>query len=262
MYRYLIIAVLFFSVNLSCTTQKTISNKWDNSFVKNDITGTFVLYDTKTKQYKFHDKSRANKRYLPASTFKILNSLIALETKVIRDENEIIKWDSIDKGWIKWNQDHTLKSAISVSCVWCYQDLARRIGKKQMQKYINEVGYGNKLMGAKEDNFWLVGDLKISAIEQVKFLEKLINNKLPFKVKNQEIVKEIMITDSNEKYVMHSKTGWGTMLNPQIGWLVGYVERDENTWIFALNIDIIKKSDKKYRKKLVYEILKMEGVID
>lgn len=131
-----------------------------------------------------------------------------------------------------------------------------------MQKGLDDADYGNKLTGAKIDNFWLEGDLRISAKEQIKFLKKLINNKLPYKQENQEIVKEILITDSTENYIIRSKTGWAMRVNTQIGWLVGYVEKEHNKWIFAMNINIVERNDAKFRKKITYEILKKETIIE
>ena len=184
--------------------------------------------------------------------------MIALQTSAIKSVNDTIKWDGIDKGWKLWNKDQTMKTAMPISCVWFYQELARRIGKKQMQNWVDKVNYGNRNIGEKIDNFWLEGDLRISAKEQILFIEKLINNELQFDKKIQETVKEIMVTDSTEAYTIHSKTGWTN----QIGWNVGYVETKKNKWIFAMNMDIIKEEDAKYRKKITYEILKIEQIIE
>lgn len=258
------IKLLIFFVSLfifSCGNSQRTGNDWGKFFNKNNTHGTFVLYNLKSKQYKIFNKARSETFYIPASTFKILNSLIALETKVIKNENEIIKWDGIDRGWSEWNKDQNMKSAIGVSCVWFYQELARKIGTARMRKWINKVKYGNQLMGGKVDNFWLEGDLKISAMEQINFLDRLVNNLLPFRQRNISIVKKIMITDSTSNYIIHSKSGWETKTNPQIGWLVGYVEKEQNIWIFAMNMDIGKKTDLKLRKIITYEILKSEKII-
>lgn len=250
--------ILFVSLSIaSCSVTNNTNKEWKVIFNENNVTGTFVLYDISSKEYKYYNKERAGSLYIPASTFKILNSLVALEKNVISDENKIIKWDGVDKGWNKWNKDQNMKSAIYISCVWFYQELARRIGAVQMQKWIDKVEYGNKLMGGKVDNFWLEGDLKISAIQQIKFIERLINNELPFAAKNQEIVKRIMITDSTKNYVIHSKTGWAK----RIGWIVGYIEKADNDWIFALNIDINKKYELNFRKKILYKVLENENII-
>jgi len=241
---------------------KKLSEKWGMIFEKYNIKGTFVLYNLSTGDTQFFNKERSDSAYLPASTFKILNSLIALETKSVKSINETIKWDSIDKGWNEWNKDQTMKTAIPLSCVWFYQELARRIGMENMQKWIDTVGYGNNKMGGKIDNFWLEGDLRISAKEQVKFIERLIINDLPFDTLLQETVKSIIITDSTNNYVMHSKTGWAMRIANQIGWFVGYIETNKGTWIFAMNIDINANSEAKYRQQITYEILKAEGIID
>ena len=255
---FVVICFVFFS---SCKTTSNISKDYKPFFDRFGINGTFVLLDLSKEKYRFFNKKRADSSYIPASTFKILNSLIALETGVISDENEIIKWDGEDKGWDKWNRDQNMKSAIALSCVWFYQEIALRIGKNSMQNWIDKTSYGNKIMGGKIDNFWLVGNIRISAKEQVQFIKKLVESKLPFKSINQDIVKQIMVSDSTKEYTLHSKTGWGTRVNPQIGWYVGYIEKANNTWIFALNIDIKSKSDLKFRKQITYDILQSEGII-
>ena len=226
-------------------------------FDKYNIKGTFVLKNISNNELKVYNIKRSDSSYLPASTFKILNSMIALQTSAVKSINDVIKWDGTDRGWKLWNKDQTMKTAMPISCVWFYQELARRIGKKQMQTWVDKVNYGNKNIGKKVDNFWLEGDLRISAKEQILLIEKLINNKLPFDKKIQETVKELMVTDSTDKYTIHSKTGWTN----QIGWNVGYVKTKNNKWIFAMNMDIIKEEDAKYRKKITYEILKLEKII-
>ncbi len=253
----LIITICGFNIN---DMNNPIS--WETIFEKNKINGTFVLYDLSSNEYKYYNAERSDSLYTPASTFKILNSLIALETNAVTDANEIIKWDGSDRGWSEWNKDQNMRSAISVSCVWFYQELARRIGEEQMKKWLDTVEYGNTIMVGEIDNFWLEGNLKISAKGQIRFLKQLVNNELPFQHKNQDIVKEIMITDSTKNYVIHSKTGWGMQGKTEIGWFVGYVEKGNKKWIFAMNLDIIKMADSKLRKSITYDILRMEKIIE
>ena len=184
--------------------------------------------------------------------------MIALQTASIKSIDDTVKWDGIDRKWKPWNKDHTMRTALPVSCVWFYKELARRIGYQKMQYWIQKSDYGNKKTGNKIDNFWLEGDLRISAKEQVLFLEKLIDNKLPFDIKVQETVKQLIITDSTKDYVLHSKTGWvGT-----IGWNVGYVETNKQKWIFAMNMDVHKPREIKFRKVITYEILRAANIID
>ena len=251
-----ILLIFSTSLFLNCH-QSDSSEKWNDIFDKHDIYGTFVLKQISTQELSFYNKARSEQQFVPASTFKILNSLIALQTSVIKSVDDTIKWDGIERDFKSWNRDQTMRSAISVSCVWFYQELARRIGKKQMLNYIEKADYGNQKIENQIDRFWLDGNLKISAKEQIAFIEKLIKNKLPFEKQIQEIVKEILITDKSDKYTIHSKTGW----SKQIAWNVGYIETDKDTWIFALNIEMEKIEKAKYRKIISYEILEAEGII-
>ncbi|WP_009634339.1 class D beta-lactamase [Synechocystis sp. PCC 7509] len=226
-------------------------------FQQAGVKGTFLLYDLKKNQYLVYNAKRANTRYVPASTFKIFNSLVALDTGVVKDENEIIKWDGVKRVIPQWNQNHTMKTAIKVSAVWFYQELARRIGEKRMQKYINLTNYGNRDIGGGIDKFWLQGDLGITPKEQIDFLVKLHNNNLPFSPRAIAIVKNIIIAEKTEDYVLRGKTG----LQSQVGWYVGYIERDGNTYFFATQLDVIKEQDIKARLEITRSILKNMGLL-
>ena len=247
----------------SCKNEQVIEvNDWQSVFNKVKIEGTFVLSKLGSDSIFVHNPARLNNAYLPASTFKILNSLISLETKAIGDENEIIKWDGTKRFYDKWNQDQNLKSAIKYSCVWFYQELARRVGKDKMQHYLQASEYGNAKIGSEIDIFWLEGDLRISAKQQINFLNNFLNRKLPFQNENFDVVKSILMIDSTQSYKLYAKTGWALRTDKEIGWYVGFVERGEDIWVFAMNIDINESSDSKYREDLTGIILKGRGLID
>lgn len=238
-----------------------IVKTWGSVFENSGVDGTFLLYKLNSDTLFVHNSSRAAKTYLPASTFKILNSLISLETSVISDENEIIKWDGKKRFYDKWNQDHNLRSAIKYSCVWFYQELARRVGTGRMQSYLDAIGYGNKMMGGKIDTFWLIGDLKISAFEQLHFLNRFLRNELPFSRQNLSIVKDILLVDSTGNSKLYAKTGLTARTESQIGWYVGFTENENDIWIFAMNIDINKKEDGNLRRGITEIILRKEGIL-
>jgi len=224
------------------------------------IDGAIVISSLDGKTEYSYNPQRLAKRYLPASTFKITNTLIALEEGVI-SEQELIKWDGRDKGWAPWNQDQTLKSAFSLSCVWCYQELAKRIGLAKYQQYLKAINYGNQQTGRDVTTFWLEGDLKISAREQLEFLKKLYTEKLQFKQHDIQLLKEIMIVEQSPSYVLRAKTGMAIRIKEQHGWYVGYFEINDQVWFFANNISIKNKSDAKLRKKLVMESFRIKGLI-
>lgn len=239
----------------SCHQNKSIT--WATIFQDNNVNGTFVLKNLNTGKTLIYNKKRSNKEFVPASTFKILNSMIALQVSSIESVDDTIKWDGLDRGYKPWNKDQTMRTALPLSCVWFYQELARRTGRQKMQKWIEAANYGNKKIDNKIDRFWLDGKLAISANEQIDFLEKLVKDQLPFDKKIQETVKSIMITDSTKNYIIHSKTGW----SDNIGWNVGYIETKYNIWIFAMNIDMNDIKIAPVRKVITYNILKEQSLI-
>ncbi|MCP4180209.1 MAG: class D beta-lactamase [bacterium] len=217
--------------------------------------GSFILLDLKTDKTKVYNDSVASVRYSPCSTFKITNSLIGIESKVALNEDYKIKYDSLrnpPQSWWNtkepfkyWKRDHTLKSAIKYSVVWYYQELARRIGEEDMKRLLKRIDYGNNDISSGIDNFWLCGSIKISAKEQIDFLKKLYNKQLVgFSNQSQEIVKDIMLYESTENYKLYGKTGGGDCWDDTvIGWYVGFVETESNTYIFALNMFVKSFND-------------------
>lgn len=198
--------------------------------------GAFVLYDPAQNRVLRYNLRGGAARYLPASTFKILNSLIGLETGVIADEDDVIAWDGTSQPVDSWNQDHSLESAIQNSVVWYYQELARRVGKERMRQWVEAAGYGNADISGAIDTFWLEGALRISANEQVDFLRRFYDGELPFSARSVEIVKKILVLEEGEGYRLSGKTGSVVRGVEYVGWFVGYLEKDGQVYFFAANI--------------------------
>jgi beta-lactamase class D len=230
-------------------------------FSDKGIAGTIVISELKGSKKKYvYNESRANTPFVPASTFKILNTLIALETGAVT-EKDVIKWDGKDKGLAAWNRDQTLETAFNSSCVWFYQELARRIGTAGYEAYFSRVKYGTGKPTPELTTFWLEGDLKISAIEQVEFLKKVYKEELPFRHATYATLKKIMTVERTPEYTIRAKTGWAQRISPQIGWYVGYVESGVNVWFFATNMDISKPDDARFRQQITSDALKIKGII-
>ncbi|MEY4504900.1 MAG: hypothetical protein RL154_1197, partial [Pseudomonadota bacterium] len=75
------------------------------SFANQDFNGSIVFYDTNTSKYSIINEADANTRFSPCSTFKILNSVISLDSGAVKDEKELIAWDGINRPYNNWNQD-------------------------------------------------------------------------------------------------------------------------------------------------------------
>lgn len=228
----------------------------------------FVLHNRAHDAYTYYNSKEADIAVSPASTFKIFNSLAALEAGAIQDTNTFLKWDGVWRSIDAWNQDHCMKTAFKCSAVWFYQELARRIGENKMKAFIAESHYGNGDISGGIDQFWLNGNLKISPKEQIAFLEKLYKEEdLPFSIENQRKVKDIMIETKNEKGIFRAKTGWGMLgkgkETENIGWYVGYVEKKHNQYFFALCIHYKGEAREDFapcRKSITKEILRRLAV--
>ncbi len=246
-----------------CITSILFANENDieTIFIENGIKGTVIISSLDGTREYIHNKKRSEQHFLPASTFKIPNSLIALNEKVIKDQDEIINWDGKDKGWKPWNKDQTLKTALPESCVWFYQELAKRIGNELYLSHFKNIHYGNNKTGPVLTTFWLNGDLAISAREQIQFLKKLYNNALPYSKSHMDLVKKLLVVKSTSDYIMRAKTGWAMRIENQHGWYVGYVEKNDETWFFATNIEIKEKQDAHFRKELTLQALKIKKII-
>jgi len=211
------------------------------------LDATFVLYDRSADRYVRHDRDRARERFSPCSTFKIPNSLIALETGVVDGPDTPKEWDpekypcdAARQGEARCNtlsQDHTLRSALRDSVVWYYREVAIAVGEPAMRRYLAAFDYGNRDMSSGLDGFWLSASLEISADEQIAFLQKLYDGKLG-SAKSTAIVKDILMVEETEAYRLSAKTGMGeTPEGRPLGWWVGWVERGKDVHFFAFNLE-------------------------
>ncbi len=238
MKKNILLSIILMSVTLSAQNHNTNYDSIAVAKIFNGRAGAFVMFNKQTKKYFRHNVTRCAERFLPASTFKIPNSLIGLETKIIENENYVIKWDGVNHWNKEWNRDHTLSSAIKYSVVPYYQELALRVGREQYKKWLDAISYGNQVIGDRIDTFWLDNSLKISADEQIAFLKRFYNEELPISKRAIDIVKKIMSEEKYKHSILKYKTGTGTKEDgTYIGWLVGYVEKEKNVYLFAFNIE-------------------------
>ncbi len=225
------------------------------------VDGAFVLYDERRDVFFRFNDERSRREMPPASTFKIPNALIAVEEGLVADEDEIIPWDGVERDLEAWNQDQTLAAAMGRSTVWVFQEFARELGRERMAEHLDALGYGNGKIGEFEDRFWLDGSLLITPQQQVEFLRRLHHEDLPFAPRTFDIVKRILIQEDAPEFVLRGKTGWAIEPDPDVGWYVGYLERADNTYYFALNVDINKERRGLARARMTRDILDRLGLL-
>jgi len=230
-------------------------------FARQGVDGTLVIASESGSGGWTHDERRAQTRLSPASTFKIFNTLIAVDQGVIEGKDVILRWDGTQYDFPDWNRDQTLQSAFRVSCVWCYQRLAAQIGAERYRRELHQAGYGKLAEPFEATTFWLDGSLEVSAVEQIALLQAIHAHRLDFSAHSYDTLRAVMLEEATPQTRLYAKTGWAARSQPQVGWYVGYVERDGAVWFFALNIDIRQETDLPLRKRIVREALQLKGIL-
>jgi beta-lactamase class D len=261
---------LFFS---ACTRNNVTQDKsLGKYFDEHNVTGCFSIMNNATGKFTVYNLSRyRDSVYLPASTFKIVNSLIGLQTGKIVNDSMVIKWDGVKRWLDAWNRDLTMYEAFRVSSLPYYQEVARRIGKDTMQMWLDSLKYGAQtdtshvVIRSAVDSFWIDNSIKITPDQNLGLVKKLYFNELPFFKSYQEVVKRAMLFENNTNYRLGYKTGWGTRENGNpLGWIVGWIEENNHPYFFVLNIESTNRDLDMVpvRMKILKDILKHLGFLE
>jgi|WetSurMetagenome_2_1015567.scaffolds.fasta_scaffold01513_13 beta-lactamase class D len=262
--KHTFLPLLLLTIPCAAFSQHIRTEDLSAEFEKYSVNGCFVLFSPPDSTVIRYNPGLCDTGYIPASTFKIPNSLIALEEGIIKDTSAVTRWDGHHWPVDSWNRDQTLTSAVKYSCVWYFSKLAKKIGVRKYRHYLEAFDYGNKDPEGQPERFWLAGKLRISANQQVRFLERFYDYRLPVSKRSADIVKDILVLESNGSYRLSGKTGGG-MLNDSayIMWFVGYLEKPARTYFFALNFisgDFEKTSPARF--KITRDILVKLGLLD
>ncbi|MEV0201253.1 class D beta-lactamase [Nonomuraea sp. NPDC050691] len=225
------------------------------------VRGTFALLDVSSRKVTVVDRGRAEKPMVPASSFKVPHALVALQTGVVKNPDEVIPWDGTPQPFPEWEKDMSMREAVRVSNAAAFQVIARRIGLQRERQWLHRLNYGNRQTGTVVDRFWLDGPLKISAVEQTRFMERLAALRLPASREHQRTVHELIKQEEKDGYVLYAKSGWQNAPGPGTGWWTGWVDRGGRVYTFALNMDIAKDGDAAKRATLARELLHRLNVL-
>lgn len=206
-------------------------------FDRYNMDGTIIIFDPSSGKYSGYNSARWDSGYLPASTFKIPNSLIGLETAVI-DTGYIFRWDGKKRRLAQWDKDLTVTDAFRVSCVPCYQEVARMIGPERMVAYLKKINYpGMDVHPENIDLFWLEGKSRITPRQQLDFMRRLYEEKLPLKPSVTKAMKAIMVNEKTSGYTLSGKTGWAVRNGNNYGWFVGWIDTKGGVYYLATLVE-------------------------
>ena len=202
--------------------------------------GTLVLIDCSSGRTTTYRPDVANTALTPCSTFKIVNALIGIEVGIVTSSQQsFYQWDGVERSIPSWNQDLTFREAFQASCVPAFQNLARQIGSKRMQSWIDKFGYGDRNISSGIEVFWLPSKgrqtILISPMGQARMIRRIIAGDVPFSIQTLALLKKLMFIKKTSNGSLYGKTGSGTDKHGTfvLGWFVGYVESKGKTYAFA-----------------------------
>lgn len=255
--KHLFLVFLILYSNFALAEDKAISA----IFSSEGVDGTIILKSLRGNKTITHNDARASRRFASASTFKIFNTLIAVQENVVSLDGTAFKWNGKTYDFPDWNRDQTLESAFKVSCVWCYQEIAKQVGEETYRRYLTLARYGALSNVDDTTTFWLDGSFTVSAVEQVALLKRIYLRELPFRDEAYDALKRVMQAEQTDNYKLYAKTGWAARMNPQIGWYVGYVETSDDVWFFAINLTLRSEPDLGLRQQITKAVLRAERII-
>jgi beta-lactamase class D len=262
---------LFATIFVACSPNNVKDDSsLDQYFKKYKVEGTFGMFDNGKGNFSLYNVNRfKDSAYLPASTFKIINSLIGIETGRVIDTNAVISWNGISHGRPECDKDMQMFEAFRISCPPWYQELALSIGKDTMQKWIDTLGYAQRYQPFKIknnlDTFWLDNSAKITADEQLGIVKRLYFDQLPFQKRTQRLVRGMMLQEKNANYSLSYKTAWGyTEKGHSLAWITGWIEENQHPYFFVLQVEHPDRNFdmKTARINLLKDILKHYGFFE
>jgi beta-lactamase class D len=253
----------------------TIEDGLKKHFDKHNLTGCFGMFDNGHGEFTIYNYNHyKDSMFLPASTYKMVNALIAVETGLVLSDSTLLKWDGVSRTNTDWNADLTLQKAFEVSSVPHFQALARQIGPQRMLKYLDSLKFTDtklfhndtSLLRKSIDSFWLNNTFKVLPDEMLGFVKKLYFNQLSgFQPRTHRVVQKIMLREKNTQYELAYKTGWGQdPKGRQVGWIVGWIEENKHPYFFVLNLLSNNNNIdyKKIRIDILKDILKEKGFFE
>lgn len=199
-----------------------------------------------------------DQRFSPASTFKVPLSLIGYDAGILSDAHTP-SWDYKDEFKAVKRDQKTVDPTIweKDSILWYSREVTRRLGPQSLAGYVSKFDYGNADVSGtpgKNDGLtqsWVNSSLKITPVEQVDFLRKLLARKLPVSAKAYDMTNAIIPTFQAGAWTVQGKTGSTRLANDadkiqdkrSLGWFVGWAQKDGRQIVFARLVVDTKRTD-------------------
>ncbi len=203
------------------------------------LNGTAVIFDPAEDTFQVYNAALADTRRSPCSTFKIVSSLVGLESGAIDPADSTRPWSGQHFWNAEWDRDMDLYSAFRTSCVWYYRQVIDDIGPDAMQEALEELRYGDRDLSDWEGRlntnnndpaltgFWIESSLHISPREQTEVLERIFGGSSRYPSDIRAVLEEVMFLPeaSQDTCAIYGKTGMGKMNGVVVdAWYTGFAD--------------------------------------
>ena len=268
MFKVVVCCLLIPAFFFGCSSNNvTVDDGLQRYFDSAGVKGAFGLFDNGHGHFTICNLSRySDSFYLPGESFDILQSLIAIQTGVLKDDLARMRLDRPDAP------QETMPAATLGESFRDTTELNRQqfdllytraLRKDTVRKWVDSLQYGNKRLGDSAGAiFWADDTLRINCDEQLGLLKKLYFNQLPFFARTQEIVCRMMPSESNSMFRFCYKTAMGRAANGHgIGWTMGWVEENKHPYFFVVNLESADtgRDLRKTGLEIAKKILRQEG---
>jgi beta-lactamase class D len=239
----------------ACTSTPTVAPMAERPFeVPLQHPGCFLLLDLSTGVTQVSEAQSCDVPTSPASTFKIPNSLIGLETGATAGADTGRHFDPEKHGYAQWGrEDLTLTEAVRQSVVWYFREQAAEVGPERMQQMLDRLDYGNHSIGDDVTMCWLDGSLVITGREQLDFLRRMWTAKLDVAPEHVRTLEGILTQPLRElesrvrdpaafevawssEVEAQFKTGTNDYEDGSVTWLVGRLRSETRDVIFVSRV--------------------------
>lgn len=251
-----IMVILLLSSFLGCSSKNKITETRpkETDLFGSGRKGCFLLYNVKTNVFEKVVGEEVCREQFPAcSSFKVPLAVMAFDAGILKDENQVLKWDGKKDDREVANKNHNAKTWMSDSIVWFSQRITTKMGKQKFQNYLNKFNYGNKDISAGITEAWLVSPaattpaLKVSAYEQVDFMKKLWTNNLPASQRAIKLTQDITYLETSPNgFKLNGKTGsnfYDADKKMHLGWFIAHIQKEDQEYISVVNISDLSPSD-------------------
>ena len=207
----------------------------------------FILINGSTNEIIREFGPNIEERITPASSFKIVLSLMGYDAGVLQDE-QTPTWkfqEGYDDFLESWKQSQTPQTWMNRSCIWFSKIIALQLGLETIEQYLSSFEYGNQdfttgmVPPGPINPAWVSSSLQISPKEQVEFVQKMIQGRLSVSSDALQMTKNLLYKEEvSEGWKLYGKTGLGSAVDKngkklKVRWFVGWVESGQNSFPFA-----------------------------